>query len=155
MPVTLADRLPLSHVVTHLALSTRDEVIAYLAGRLADSGAIADADRLTADVLARERRLSTGVGQGLALPHARTRAVTGTVMALATLSTSVDWRALDGAPVEIVVLLAGPEADRAAHVQLLARVSRVLSGRDVRRQLARAETPHALLDVLARAEPPG
>lgn len=127
-------------------------MIDHLIGLLATSGAVLDPARLAADVRTREDRMSTGVGEGLALPHTRTAAVTHTVIALATLATPVDWSALDGAPVEVVLLFAGPEADRAAHVHLLAQVSRVLSADGVRQRLMEARSVAELLEVLARAE---
>ena len=142
----------LRHVEVGLRAATQAEVLDALVSRVADAPEVRDAERLRADVAAREARMSTGVGDGLALPHARTSAVTGTVAALATLAEPLDWGALDGEPVTLVLLLAGPEADRAAHVRLLAHVSRVLSPTTVRVELAAAATADDLRAAVAAAE---
>ena len=95
---------------------------------------------------------STGVGSGLALPHAHTDAVAAPVAALAVLASGVDFESLDGEPVRLAVLMAGPVAGRTGHVRLLSRVSRVLGQADVRRRLLATPTAHAALSILADAE---
>ncbi len=154
MPASLrlSDLLDLTRVAVAVRAGSRDAAIARAVGMLSGGPAVLDAGRLAADVAAREATLSTGVGEGLALPHARTAAVRSTVAALCTLAAPVDWDAFDGAPVDLVLLLAGPEADRAAHVHLLAHVSRLLSSAATRRRLAAAPTPAALLEAVADAE---
>ena len=149
---TLAALLPLDHVEVGLRAATKAEAIDALVARVARADGVVDGARLRADVAAREARMSTGVGDGLALPHARTPAVTQTVGALATLAEPVDWGALDGEPVALVLLLAGPESDRAAHVRLLAHVSRVLSDPGVRAELAAAATADDLRAVIGATE---
>lgn len=123
-----------------------------MAALAATSSAVTSARQLLADVEAREARMSTGVGQGLALPHARTNAVRETVAAFATLATPVDYDALDGDPVRLVLLMAGPEAERSGHVRLLSRVSRLMSAPNVREGLLAARTAEAVLDTFRDAE---
>lgn len=148
---TLATLLRPGHIEVGLRAATKAEAIGALVDRIAGAPEVRDAERLRADVTAREARMSTGVGDGLALPHARTPAVTATVGALATLAQPLDWGALDGEPVTLVLLLAGPEADRAAHVRLLAHVSRVLSLATVRAELAAAADADDLRAILVAA----
>ena len=147
-PTLLAAR-----VAVGLEAPDKADALRQMVALVAGAPEVADPDRLVADVAAREARMSTGVGGGLALPHARSPAVTGTVAAVATLAAPVDWDALDGAPVDLVVLLAGPEADRAAHVRLLAQVSRVLSAPGVRARLSAAPDADAVRAALASARP--
>ena len=145
---TLTDLLDPSRVAVGVSVRTQAEATARALARLEGHPAVRDPARLAADVRARERVLSTGVGEGVALPHARTPAVTGTVAVLLTLAEPVDWQALDGAPVDLVVLFAGPEGQRAAHVRLLAQISRTLSRAGVRQHLAEAGTPEAAIAAL-------
>lgn len=154
MPTTppLTDRLRPEQVLVRLDATTKEAVIAALVRAVATSDAVADPAALEADVLAREAAMSTGVGHGIALPHARSASTTGTVLAFATLAQPVDFASLDGAPVEIAVLLAGPEAERGEHVRLLSRVSLLLSHADVRRRLIEATTAEDALAVLRDAE---
>lgn len=139
-------------VAVSVEASSKADVIERCARHLGDSGHVLDARQLAVDLRAREAKLSTGVGDGVALPHARTAAVTGTVAALATLRTPVDWQAIDGEPVDLVVLFAGPDTDRSAYVRLLAQVSRVLSATGVRHRLAAAQTPDEAIAALREAE---
>lgn len=148
----LADLLAPDRVAVRVPADSRDAAVGVAVGLLADCPAVVDPARLAADVDAREALMSTGVGEGLALPHARTPAVTSTVATLCTLAAPVDWAAHDGAPVDLVLLFAGPEASRAAHVRLLAHLSRLLSAADARRRLAAAETPEALVESVVAIE---
>ena len=148
----LADLLVPSRVAVRVPAGSRAAVLDAALALLADCPAVLDPARLAADVEAREALMSTGVGEGLALPHARTPAVASTVAAVCTLAEPVDWDAHDGEPVDLVLLFAGPEAERAAHVRLLAHVSRVLADADARRQIAAAETPESLVAAVAAAE---
>jgi PTS system fructose-specific IIA component len=148
----LADLLAPDRVAVRVPTDTRQHAVDFAVGLLADCPAVVDPDRLAADVEAREALLSTGVGEGLALPHARTPAVTSTVATLCTLAAPVDWDAHDGEPVDLVLLFAGPEAARSSHVRLLAHLSRVLSAADVRRRIAEAGTPEELVAAVTAAE---
>ncbi|MDT0633054.1 PTS sugar transporter subunit IIA [Rubrivirga sp. S365] len=148
----LSDLLPPEHIVVGLDVATREEVVGALVRAVAADGAVVDAERLEADVLAREAMMSTGVGHGVALPHARSAATSGTVAALATLGRPVDFASFDGEPVEIAVLLAGPEAERGGHVRLLSRLSLLLSDVDLRRRLREAATPAEAAAALRDAE---
>jgi len=154
MPATspVSALLSSDQVLVGIDAGTKEAVIAALVGAVAGSADVLDADLLEADVLAREQAMSTGVGHGIALPHARSAATSGTVVALATLRQSVDFAAFDGEPVRIALLLAGPEAERGGHVRLLSRVSLLLSNADVRERLLAAESPDEALSVLRGAE---
>ena len=148
----LSSLLAPARVHVGLAAATKGDVLRAVVGLAATSPAVRDAVRLLADVEAREATLSTGVGDGLALPHARSAAVTDTVAAMATLAAPVAFDALDGAPVRLVLLLAGPDGDPGAHVRLLSRVSRLLSRAGVRDRLLAATDAADFCAALADAE---
>ncbi|MEM1115356.1 MAG: PTS sugar transporter subunit IIA [Bacteroidota bacterium] len=149
--LSLADLLDQS-VGVCLDVADKGEAIGRLVALVAGAEAVVDADRLGEDVRAREAQMSTGVGGGLGLPHARTDAVTATVAAFATLDPPVAFDALDGEPVRLAFLLAGPEADRARHLRLLSRVSRVMSDPALRQRLYDAATPAEVLAAIRDAE---
>ena len=148
----VSDLFPPAHVLVGLDAETKEDVIGALVGAVAGDEAVLDAGRLEADVLAREASMSTGVGHGVALPHARSAATTATVAALATLRRPVDFDAHDTLPVEIAVLLAGPEAERGGHVRVLGRVSVLLADDGLRRRLREAATPAEVVTLLRAAE---
>lgn len=146
----LTDLLPVERIAFGFDALDKDAVLEALVGLVAP--AVRDPAALLEAVRAREASLSTGVGDGLALPHAYSDATTEAVAALAVIPEGVDFEALDGAPVRIAVLLAGPPDGRAAHVRLLSRVSRVLGQPEVRRRILAAPNAVAARAVLVDAE---
>ncbi|MBI1250546.1 MAG: transcriptional regulator [Alphaproteobacteria bacterium] len=109
------------------ALQTMAEAIA--AGAKLDPRAVFDA------VLLRERLAGTGVGEGVAIPHARVAGLTHPVGGFARLETPIDFDALDGRPADLVFMLLAPLDRGADHLKALARVSRALRRQDVRESL--------------------
>jgi PTS system nitrogen regulatory IIA component len=131
---------------------TRDAVFEDLAGRLAAAGAVRDGTELVARLVKRERDGCTGVGRGIAIPHCRLDAIDGEVMAFATTAEPVDFGALDGIPVDLVFLVVSPTQAAAAHLQAVARVSRLLRVPGVADALRAAGSAEALLSILRTAE---
>lgn len=150
--LSLVDLLAPDQIGVGLAAADKEGVLDAMIRLVAPSPDVLNTERLAADVRRREARMSTGVGEGLAFPHARSPAVRRTVVAFATLRPGVDFDAIDGAPVSLVFFLAGPEDARAQHVRLLSRVSRLMSDRDVRQRLADAAGPDAVLATIHAAE---
>ncbi len=135
-----------------LEASSKDAAINALVDLLGGAVEVMDLERLRTDVFEREAVLSTGVGKGLALPHARTSAVSDTLMAFATTKSPVDYSALDGEPVRLILLLVGPEMERVMHVRLLGRISRFMNDAAFRERLLDAGDKKAVLDIFRQAE---
>lgn len=148
----LASLLAPQRVHVGLDVPTKDALLSSMAGLAATHPGVSDPAALLQDVLAREERMSTGVGDGLALPHARTAAASESLLALATLAAPIDYAALDGQAVRLVVLLVGPEADRVAHLHILGRVSRVLSTTEVRERIEGARSAEDVIEAVRVAE---
>jgi len=113
---------------------------------------VVDCDEARNAVIEREKQMSTGVGSGLAIPHARTDAVTGTVAVLGILKSPIDYDSLDGEPVRLVFLLLGPRNDTSRHIRILSRVSRLMNDEGARRQLLQAARPEDVIDIVSRLE---
>jgi fructose PTS system EIIBC or EIIC component len=105
--------------------STKDDVIARLAGMVAETGRATDASGLTADAMAREGQSATGLPGGIAIPHCRSEAVTTASLAFARLDPSVDFGAPDG-PADLVFLIAAPAGGDNEHLTLLTALARAL-----------------------------
>jgi PTS system nitrogen regulatory IIA component len=132
--------------------ATREEVLGELSARLAADGAIPDARDLTARLLDREKIGCTGLGNGIAIPHCKLRDLREVVVALATTAAPVDFGAADGRPIDIVVLVASPGDAPAAHLQALARISRLLRTQGLADALRAAGSRDELLGVLRSVE---
>ncbi|HTR04062.1 MAG TPA: PTS sugar transporter subunit IIA, partial [Thermoanaerobaculia bacterium] len=105
---------------------SREELLEELAARLAEDGVVSDPGELSARLIDRERLGCTGLGGGVAIPHCKLRHIQGVVVAVASTAVPVDFGAADGIPIDLVFLVASPADAPAAHLQALARVSRLL-----------------------------
>jgi fructose-specific phosphotransferase system IIA component len=148
----LMETLTPARVKVPLAASTRQEAIRELIDLLADNGDVVDRAAALRAVLERERTRSTAIGEGLAVPHAKTDAVHSLVCAVGRLRRPVDFAGPDGKPVTLVALLLSPPVDTGAHIQALARLSRLLSNDALRRQLNSADTRKQIVTLLRREE---
>jgi PTS system nitrogen regulatory IIA component len=102
-------------------------------------------------LLMRERLAGTGIGEGVALPHARVQGLARPVASLARLDPPIDFEALDGRPADLVVMLLTPSDRGGDHLKALAKLSRVLRRSDVRDKLRAARTADELLVALSEA----
>ena len=132
--------------------TTKAEMLDALLDLVEDKAAVRDAEAMREAVLARERMMSTGVGKGVGLPHAKTSAVEGTVAAFAITAEPIAFGALDDQPVRLLFLLVGTEAAKSEHIKILSRVSRLLNRQDFRERLLAAKTPRAVLAAFEDAE---
>jgi len=132
--------------------TSKSEVIDALVDVLAGEDAIDDLAAVRSAVFDREEKMSTGVGKGLGLPHAKTPAVTQTVAAFATTEEPVDFGAVDDVPVRLLLLLVGPEEHKSQHVKILGRISRLVSRDALRERLVEADTPETVIEALREGE---
>lgn len=100
----------------------------------------------------RENLESTGIGDGIAIPHARTNAVKGLILAFARSPKGVDFSAIDGKPSHLIFLIASPDDKKSEYIVALAKLSRLLRKHDVREQLKRADSPKEILDIIKKNE---
>lgn len=135
----------------HFDGGAKKDVLSRLVDLLKGHPAVRDLAQVKAAVLERENIMSTGVGKGLALPHAKTNAVTDTVAAFAVTDDPVDFGSIDNAPVRIFFLLVGAEEARSAHIKILSRISRLMNQEVFRRQLLEAGSPEEILRLFEEA----
>ncbi len=100
----------------------------------------------------RENLESTGIGDGIAIPHARTDAVKGLTLAFARSQDGVDFSAIDGKPSYLIFLIASPEDKKSEYIMALAKISRLLRRQHVRDQLKHARNPQEVLDIIKKNE---
>lgn len=140
-----------SAVVPHLKCADLKDAVGALVTRLEEAGVVRSAGDLVAEVMRREQEGSTAVGGGLVVPHARCRGVDEVHIAVATLQDPLDLGADDGKPVDIVILLIGPERDPRQMLRVLARLAKLVKDRAFLDRLRAAETPEDLLATFGEA----
>ena len=135
-----------SLIVFNLQAGGKSEVIEELVDLVSGSNMVKDRDQLLQDVVDRESLVTTGVGYGVAFPHAKTRSVKGIVIAFGRSAQGVDFDAMDHKPVHLFFLIAAPEDAIGAHLNVMARLSYLMKSEKNRQKLAEATSPG---DVLA------
>ena len=130
----------------------REEVLRLLAEKLASGGVVADSEELFQKLWERERLGSTGFGGGVAIPHGKLSGLDRVYALVARLAAPIDYKAIDGAPVNLVFLLLSPPDAGAEHLKALAAVSRLVRHGATVEKLRGARSRDALAAVLMGAE---
>ncbi|GAA3978013.1 fructose-specific PTS transporter subunit EIIC [Streptomyces plumbiresistens] len=141
----------LTEQTVKVSLDARDKeaAIREMAGLLARSGKVADGDELVRTALRREEQGTTGLGEEIAIPHAKTDAVTAPVVGFARSVEGVEWGSLDGTKAKLVFMIAVPEAAAGdEHLRILALLSRKLTDAGFRERLTTAADEAVVLGVL-------
>ncbi len=149
--VPIADLLDEKLVAWRLHGDTKEAVIAELVDLVAAAGLARNRDEALGTVLARERTVSTGLENGVAIPHGKTDAVNRLVVALGLKPEGLDFASLDAQPSRIFVLTLSPLADTGPHIQFLATMSKLLRRADVRDALLTAPDAAAVIAGLLTA----
>jgi nitrogen PTS system EIIA component len=146
MPLT--DLVAPNAIVPALKVNGKKQAIQELAAKAAKLSG--QNERLIFDTLMQREKLgSTGVGNGIAIPHGKLPKLEKLFGLFARLDRPIDFEALDGQPVDLIFLLLAPEAAGADHLKALARVARLLRDADVVRKLRDSRDAEALYAVLA------
>ena len=122
-------------------LNNRDEVLHALTDLAQKQGKITDQKTFYDAVLSREKIVTTGIGMGVAIPHAKLTDCRHFFIAVAVLKKGVAWNSLDGSPVRMVFLIGGPDDKQTEYLKLLSSLTQSLKGEATRKQLLQAETP--------------
>lgn len=134
-----------------LAGSTKEDIIKELVDLAARSTMVRDKEELLAAVLEREKLVTTGVGYGVAFPHAKTRAIKGITITFGRSEVGVEFEAMDKKPVHLFFLIAAPEDAIGAHLNVMARLSYVMKSEKNRERLMRAKTAGEVMLILDSA----
>lgn len=148
----LESLLHINNVAVKIEARDKESLIGSVIDLIAADPAVENLKDIKIAVLEREKIMSTGVGKGLALPHAKTKAVSGVVAALVTTAQPIDFDALDNEPVSIVFLLVGKPDAKSQHVRILSRVSRMMNTDETRNRILAANTGEELLAVIKEHE---
>ena len=115
-------------------------------------GAVTEVQQLKDAVWQREQQRTTGIGHGIGIPHGKTDCLDELHMAIGIAATPIEFGAIDSKPVELVILLASPAAQNTAHIQALAKISRILTDDTFRDAVKQAESPEQLYEMLIQHE---
>lgn len=129
-----------------------EEVLDCIAALLAKSGAIHRVDEVKRALLEREQVSSTGIGNGVAIPHTRSTETDELLVCCALCPKGTDFNALDSQPVHIFFAVIAPREASGLHLKLLAAISRIMSDKSLRHQILNALSPAEVLEIIRKAE---
>lgn len=152
MTLNISERCRHEHCLPSLVGETKEEVVSELVATFVDSGALdnARAPKLMAQVMAREEEGTTGIGKGVAMPHARDCGdIQETLIAVGIHADGVDWDATDGGPVNVVFLIVAADPDE--YLSVAGRVARVARDDVEMHALRRQTTPKRMQKFLGQS----
>ena len=132
-----------------LAKGDKAGALAELCGAISRVHPALDAAKLVETLLEREKLGSTGIGEGVAIPHGKLAGVPGLLAAFGRSVTGVDFQSIDGKPTHLVFVLFAPENSAGVHLKALARISRLFRNPAFRRSILEAAGAHAVYQLIA------
>ena len=139
-------------MIMDLQAETKTAAIEEMVNKLYEEGIIDDAESYEQGIINREEQTSTGLGDGIAMPHAKHSSVKQAAVLFAKSEQGVDFEALDGEPVNLFFMIAAPEGENDVHLQVLAGLSRSLVDGDFIQQLKEVQTSTEVLQLFADKE---
>ena len=150
--MNLLDILSLESTIVDLQGESKEDIITELVNSLPVSDSITDRDQVLQAVLDREKIMSTGIGDGIAIPHGKSAAVTELVAAMGTQRRGMDFDALDGEPAYVFFLLVSPANVSGPHIKALARISRLLKNEEFKKKLVEANSAEEIIATIEATE---
>jgi nitrogen PTS system EIIA component len=153
--MTLANLLSPALIIPEMKATARWDAITELVDRLVEEGRVRREERdvVLESIKQREQTMSTGIGFGIAIPHASSDKVTEVVAAFGRSTVGIEFDSLDGQPVFFVVLFVVPKDQFQTHLRTLAAIAKFLNDKTVRDELGRAEDAGQILHVFEIRSP--
>lgn len=148
----ITDLLSKKTIKLDVVAKSKEDVIKQAVSLIADSGVIKDVPAYEKGVFLREQESTTGIGEGIAIPHCKSEVVSKPALAALIIKDGVDYDSLDGEKVNLLFLIAAPNSEDNVHLEVLARLSNLLMNEDFKNNLLKAKTVDEFLKVIDEAE---
>jgi len=149
---SIVEGLPASRIQIGVEADAKPDIIRELLEGLERVGVIQGVEGALAEFLQRESKGSTGIGNGIAIPHVRSAQVSQLEFYFANSKDGVDFESLDGEPIHLLFMMMAPLSSQGSHIKALARISRILNDESVRARLKDATDPEEVRSILAERE---
>lgn len=148
----ITDLLRTDTVILELASSGKLDVVDELVNKLDAAGRLNDREGFKAAILKREEQSTTGIGEGIAIPHAKTAAVKTPAICFGRSAKGIDYESLDGQPAHLFFMIAASEGANNAHLETLSRLSSLLMDEEFRRNLLQASSEEEVISIIDQKE---
>ncbi|MEY8458697.1 PTS fructose transporter subunit IIABC [Lactococcus ileimucosae] len=145
----IKDLLKTEVMILDLQATTKEAAVDEMVNKLVAEGYVSDFDTFKAGIMAREAQTSTGLGDGIAMPHSKNKAVEEAVVLFAKSNAGVDYAALDGQPVNLFFMIAAPEGANDTHLEALAQLSKFLLQAGFTDKVKAAQYPRQVLELFS------
>lgn len=143
----LTDILKLDKIIIDFKGATKEEIINEMIDLFMGDERVSDIETIRTVVLERESIMSTGVGNGFAIPHGKTNMVKEMVAGFGLLKNPIDFEAIDSKPVNLIFMLIGQEDSVGQHIKMLSRISRIMNQELIRNKLANASSAEEIFQI--------
>lgn len=137
------------NLIAYLNIDSRDEALASLVDTVDKAGFLHNKESFYQSILEREKIVSTGIGMGVAIPHAKLAAYDNFFIAVGILAKPVNWNALDGSPVRIVFMIGGPDDKQTEYLRILSQLTQAIKDEEKRKKLLTLNTPAAIIQFFS------
>lgn len=148
----ITDLLDKRSISLTAAPKSKEEALNEAIALMAESGKINDTEGYRRQVFAREEESTTGVGEGIAIPHGKCAAVNRPGLAAMVIKDGVDFESLDGEPVTLLFLIAAPDTKDNVHLDVLSKLSMMLMDEEFTKNLRNASTAEEFLEIIDKAD---
>ena len=148
----IEDLLSPDLMIMDLKATTQEEAIKEMANLEVKQGVVNNEEEFIKSIWAREKESTTGIGEGIAMPHARNKYINRAAVLFSKSPKGIDYKALDGQPVHLFFMITAPAGADNTHLQALAKLSSLLINPDVVNALKAATTPEEVIDIFKKAE---
>jgi len=147
--MNIIDVLDKNNVLLNLKSKEKNDVITELLQSLHDSGYISSIEEVKNEILKRENAMSTGIGKSIGLPHCKFKGINKIIIAVGRNKDGIDeYSSLDDEPVKLIFMLISPDDQPSLHINMLARISRIVKQDYIRNSLMSAQSAKKFLEII-------
>jgi mannitol/fructose-specific phosphotransferase system IIA component (Ntr-type) len=150
--VKIQDILQKNSILIDLNSTDKQEVLSQMARFMASLHDLPNGESIDQKILERESDMSTGIGYGIAIPHARITGIDRLYMVAGRSNQGIEFNAIDEQPVHLLFMMISPTNTSSDHTQILSSLSRIMSYEDVRKKLLTADSTELFLDIIIKSE---
>lgn len=134
-------------LVAFMEAATRDDAIQTLVDMIHQTGRLQDKYAFYEAIIEREKIVSTGIGMGAAIPHAKLSSYDDFFIAIGVLRKGLEWNALDGAPVRVIFMIGGPDDKQTEYLQILSSLTQAIKDEGIRKKMLTLNSPMDMIEL--------
>lgn len=148
----IQDLLQKNAILPEILQKQKNEALSVMANFMATLYGLPDGDDIARKIIEREVEISTGIGYGIAIPHARISGIDRLYLSVGRSLEGIEFQAIDELPVHLLFMMLSPKNTSSEHTQILSRLSRIMSYEEVRSKMMEAKTAEEMLDIIVKSE---